>query len=185
MLQYNVKVPIWLKKMCTWYTLEFPILIIFCCFILFVLDVKRVFSVGKRSQPCETWHQGFHRFFAKIKDTISEQHLEEIRKFLKWNVIAFGKVIIPIPVTSMVAVYLYKGGFPVLVRSSSQRAASDACAHSSNHNAKQFILIRCKHSQRVARSFVRGLETALLLTEHASNLLSCAQSVVEKRSRKA
>jgi hypothetical protein len=30
-----------------------------------------------------------------------------------------------------------------------------------NHNAKQFILIRCKHSQRAARSFVRGLEIRL------------------------
>jgi hypothetical protein len=33
-----------------------------------------------------------------------------------------------------------------------------AWALSSNHNAKQLILIRCKHSQRAARSFVRGLE---------------------------
>jgi hypothetical protein len=54
-----------------------------------------------------------------------------------------------------------KGGFPVLARSSSQLAASDAWALSSNHNAKQFILIRCKHSQRAARSFVRGLENRL------------------------
>ena len=48
-----------------------------------------------------------------------------------------------------------KGGFTVL-------AARCECMHawalSSNHNAKQLILIRCKHSQRVARSFVRGLE---------------------------
>jgi hypothetical protein len=36
-----------------------------------------------------------------------------------------------------------------------------AWALSSNHNAKQFILIRCKHSQRAARSFVRGLENRL------------------------
>jgi hypothetical protein len=36
-----------------------------------------------------------------------------------------------------------------------------AWALSSNHNAKQFILIRCKHSQRAARSFVRGLEIRL------------------------
>jgi hypothetical protein len=34
-------------------------------------------------------------------------------------------------------------------------------ALSSNHNAKQLILIRCKHSQRAARSFVRGLENRL------------------------
>jgi hypothetical protein len=54
-----------------------------------------------------------------------------------------------------------KGGFPVLARSSSQLAASDAWALSSNHNAKRFILIRCKHSQRAARSFVRGLEIRL------------------------
>ena len=40
-------------------------------------------------------------------DTTSKKYIEEIRKFLKWNVIAFGKVIIPIPV-SMAAVYLYK-----------------------------------------------------------------------------
>jgi hypothetical protein len=33
-----------------------------------------------------------------------------------------------------------------------------AWALSSNQNAKQLILIRCKHSQRAARSFVRGLE---------------------------
>jgi hypothetical protein len=36
-----------------------------------------------------------------------------------------------------------------------------AWALSSNHNAKQLILIRCKHSQRAARSFVRGLEIRL------------------------
>ena len=30
-----------------------------------------------------------------------------------------------------------------------------------NHNAKQLILIRYKHSQRAARSFVRGLEIRL------------------------
>ena len=29
-------------------------------------------------------------------DTTSKKYLEEIRKFLKWNVIAFGKVNIPI-----------------------------------------------------------------------------------------
>jgi predicted Fe-S protein YdhL (DUF1289 family) len=34
-------------------------------------------------------------------------------------------------------------------------------ALSSNHNAKQLILIRCKQSQRAARSFVRGLENRL------------------------
>jgi hypothetical protein len=60
---------------------------------------------------------------------------------------------------------LSKGGFPVLARSSSQLAASDAWALSSNHNAKQFILIRCKHSQRAARSFVRGLEIRLKALE--------------------
>jgi hypothetical protein len=32
---------------------------------------------------------------------------------------------------------------------------------SSNHNDKQLILIRCKHLQRAARSFVRGLEIRL------------------------
>jgi hypothetical protein len=32
-----------------------------------------------------------------------------------------------------------------------------AWALSSNHNAKQLILIRCKHSERAARSFVREL----------------------------
>ena len=37
----------------------------------------------------------------------------------------------------------------------------DAWALSSNHNAKQLILIRCKHSQRAARSVVRGLEIRL------------------------
>jgi hypothetical protein len=42
-----------------------------------------------------------------------------------------------------------KGGFPVLARSSSQLAASNAWALSSNHNAKQFILIRCKHSHNL------------------------------------
>jgi hypothetical protein len=36
-----------------------------------------------------------------------------------------------------------------------------AWALSTNHDAKQLILIRCKHSQRVARSFVRGLEIRL------------------------
>ena len=36
-----------------------------------------------------------------------------------------------------------------------------AWALSSNHNAKQLILIRCKHSERAARSFVRGLEIRL------------------------
>ena len=36
-----------------------------------------------------------------------------------------------------------------------------AWALSSNHNAKQLILIIYKHSQRVARSFVRGLEIRL------------------------
>jgi hypothetical protein len=36
-----------------------------------------------------------------------------------------------------------------------------AWALSSNPNAKQLILIRCKHSQRAARSFVRGLEIRL------------------------
>jgi hypothetical protein len=36
-----------------------------------------------------------------------------------------------------------------------------AWALSSNHNAKQLILITCKHSQRAARSFVRGLENRL------------------------
>jgi hypothetical protein len=36
-----------------------------------------------------------------------------------------------------------------------------AWALSSNHNAKQLILIRCKHSHRAARSFVRGLEIRL------------------------
>jgi hypothetical protein len=57
----------------------------------------------------------------------------------------------------------YRGGFPVRARSSSQLAASDAWALSSNHNAKQLILIGCKHSQRAARSlsFVRGLEIRL------------------------
>jgi hypothetical protein len=61
----------------------------------------------------------------------------------------------------LVANVLTKVGFPVLARSSSQLAASDAWTLSSNHNAKQFILIRCKHSQRAARSFVRGLEIRL------------------------
>jgi hypothetical protein len=37
----------------------------------------------------------------------------------------------------------------------------DESALSSNHNAKQFILITCKHSQRAAWSFVRGLENRL------------------------
>jgi hypothetical protein len=36
-----------------------------------------------------------------------------------------------------------------------------AWALSSNHNAKLLILIRCKHSQRAARSFMRGLEIHL------------------------
>jgi hypothetical protein len=36
-----------------------------------------------------------------------------------------------------------------------------AWALSANHNAKQLILIRCKHSQRAARSFVRGQEIRL------------------------
>ena len=40
-------------------------------------------------------------------DTRSKKYLEEIRKFLKWNVIVFDKVIIPITV-STAAVYLYK-----------------------------------------------------------------------------
>jgi hypothetical protein len=62
--------------------------------------------------------------------------------------------------------FLRKGGFPVLARSSSQLAAGDAWALSSNHNAKQLILIRCKHSQRAARSFVRGLENRLNLRLH-------------------
>jgi hypothetical protein len=53
----------------------------------------------------------------------------------------------------------YKGGVPVLARSSSLRV--HAWALSSNHSAEQFILIRCKHSQRAARSFVRGLEIRL------------------------
>ena len=49
----------------------------------------------------------FIAFLPKSRaDNTSKQRLEEIRKFLKWNVIAFGKVIIPIPV-SMAAVYLY------------------------------------------------------------------------------
>jgi hypothetical protein len=55
--------------------------------------------------------------------------------------------------------YLSKGGFPVLARSSSLRV--HAWALSSNHNAKQLILIGCKQSQRAARSFVRGLEIRL------------------------
>jgi hypothetical protein len=36
-----------------------------------------------------------------------------------------------------------------------------AWALSSNHNAELLILIRCKHSQRAARSFMRGLEIRL------------------------
>jgi hypothetical protein len=36
-----------------------------------------------------------------------------------------------------------------------------AWALSSNHNAKQLILIRCKHSERAARNFVRELEIRL------------------------
>ena len=54
---------------------------------------------------------------------------------------------------------LSKGGFPVLARSSSLQV--HAWALSSNHNAKQLILIRCKHSKRAVRSFVRGLEIRL------------------------
>jgi hypothetical protein len=46
-----------------------------------------------------------------------------------------------------------------------------AWALSSNHNAKQFILIRCKHSQRAARSFVRGLEIRLKYSRRLSHLL--------------
>ena len=42
-----------------------------------------------------------------------------------------------------------------------------AWALSSNHNAKQLILIRCKHLQRAAKSFVRGLENRLYVRESA------------------
>jgi hypothetical protein len=49
----------------------------------------------------------------------------------------------------------------ILARSSSQLAANDAWALPSNHNAELLILIRCKHSQRDARSFMRGLEIRL------------------------
>ena len=48
-----------------------------------------------------------------------------------------------------------------------------AWALSSNHNAKQLILIRCKHSQRAARSFVRGLEIRLYSIQKASNWSGC------------
>jgi hypothetical protein len=47
-----------------------------------------------------------------------------------------------------------------------------AWALSSNHNAKQLILIRCKHSQRAARSFVRGLEIRLNTENCAVGLCS-------------
>jgi hypothetical protein len=69
----------------------------------------------------------------------------------------------PSSVVTRVSYYFVwsKGGFPVLGRSSSQLAASACMSTSSNHNAKQLILIRCKHSQRAARSFVRGLEIRL------------------------
>jgi hypothetical protein len=60
------------------------------------------------------------------------------------------------------------GGLPVLkvdFQSSHEAPHSSLRVHAwallSNHNAKQLILIRCKHSQRAARSFVRGLEIRL------------------------
>jgi hypothetical protein len=95
--------------------------------------------------------------------------LNNIILFLKaWVYYYFSKISIRtnvpnwqvcrVPLTTRTRVETSKGGFPVLARSSSQLAASDAWALSSNHNAKQLILIRCKHSQRAARSFVRGLE---------------------------
>ena len=40
-------------------------------------------------------------------DATSKKYMEEIRKFLKWDVTAFGKIIIPIPVATA-AIYLYK-----------------------------------------------------------------------------
>jgi hypothetical protein len=53
---------------------------------------------------------------------------------------------------------------------SSQLAAIDAWALSSNHNAKPLILIRCMHSQRAARSFVRGLEIRLKSSTFDANV---------------
>jgi hypothetical protein len=45
-----------------------------------------------------------------------------------------------------------------------------AWALSSNHNAKQLILIGCKHSQRAAKSFVRGLEIRLKYMSSLENI---------------
>jgi hypothetical protein len=49
-----------------------------------------------------------------------------------------------------------------------------AWALSSNYNAKQLILIRCKHSERAARSFVRGLEIRIKV--YSIRLSQAAQS---------
>ena len=48
-----------------------------------------------------------------------------------------------------------------------------AWALSSNHNAKQLILIRCKHSPQAARSFMRGLEIRLYSASGSPCLYVC------------
>jgi hypothetical protein len=53
-----------------------------------------------------------------------------------------------------------------------------AWALTSNHNAKQLILIRCKHSQRAARSFVRGLEIRLKSAFRVTFSISTIQALL-------
>jgi hypothetical protein len=59
------------------------------------------------------------------------------------------------------AVYLLKADFQSSHEAPRSSLPVHAWALSSNHNAKLLILIRCKHSQRAARSFMRGLEIRL------------------------
>jgi hypothetical protein len=81
----------------------------------------------------------------------------------------------------------YKTGLKADFQSSYEAPRSSLRVHpwalSSNHNAKQLILIRCKHSQRAARSFVRGLAWALSSNHNAKQLILISARCEELRAR--
>jgi hypothetical protein len=64
------------------------------------------------------------------------------------------------PISNVLAIFVHtlKADFQSSHEAPRSSLRVHAWALSSNHNAELLILIRCKHSQRAARSFVRGLE---------------------------
>jgi hypothetical protein len=79
----------------------------------------------------------------------------------QWKILKIAYTIEMLGVFSRVYTTSLKADFQSSDEAPRSSLRVHAWALSSNHNAKQLILIRCKHSQRAARSFMQGLEIRL------------------------